>query len=228
MALFRSTSWACVLFFSVPLQEAAKDKPIQELLARKFDWGAEQMDLTLYLTVIQSHYCEGLQLFIDPVAVPDPSKVFFTVKASPEVSVGEALTRDLKTQGLRLTIWESIVLITTEKGKEDFEKSDWTGLSAKALEGRLDLGEKLNTPHDFKICPFDPRKALELLSKKSGVAIDASRIPEEPPSKQGGRPLHPGKASLRAALTCYSRATRITFQVTEKGLTAVPPRQADR
>jgi len=228
MALLRAVSCLWILLGSPSLQDGSKEKQIRDLLDRKFDWSADEWPLTGYISVIQSSCCEGLQFFIDPIAAPEPDNLRFTVKATPGVTVGEALTRDLKTKGLRLAIWEGIVLITTDKGKDDFEKPDWSGLSAKALEGRRELSEKLKVFCDFRICPFDPKKALELLSKTSEVPIDASRISEEPPSKHRGQPLHPGKAGLRAALICFSRATGITFEVTEKGLAAVPRKPSER
>jgi hypothetical protein len=228
MMLLRSLPCLWILLGPVPLQDGSKEKQIRDLLDRKFDWNADEWPLTGYLSIIESNYCEGLQFFIDPIAAPEPDKLRFTVRATPGVTVGEALTRDLKTKGLRLAIWEGIVLITTEKGKEDFEKPDWSGLSAKALEDRRNLLEKLNVSWDFRVSPYDPKKALELLSKTSEVPIDASRIPEESSSKRRGQLLHPAKVSLRVALLCLSRATGITYEVTEKGLAAIPPKASDR
>jgi hypothetical protein len=219
-----------LLLALAPAQESSKDstRQIEQLLARKFDWGAEQTDLTLYLHTIVGFYCDALEFYIDPVAVPDPAGTYFTLEASPRISIGEALTRDLKPKGLRLVIWEGIVVITNEKGKAAFEKPDWSGLSEKVLEGRRDLSQKLGATCDFKICPFDPRKALEQLSRISDVSIDAEQIGEEAASGKRGRLLYPAKAKLRAALICLSRATGITFQVTDKGLLAVPPQKAER
>jgi len=229
MALLKSVSCFWMLLASVLPQDGSPEKKIQELLNRKFDWNAtEGFDLSSYVSIVQGFYCEGLQIFMDPVAVPEPARLTFVLKASDGLTVGEALNRDLKSKGLRFVIWEGIVVITTDKGKEDFEKPDWSGLSVKALEGRRGLSEKLNAPCDFRISPFDPKKALELLSKTSEVPIDATRIPEELPSKYRGRLLHPAKASLRVALICFSRATGITFEATEKGLAAVPSKAANR
>jgi hypothetical protein len=197
----------------------------QRLLAVRMSVSFKDVPLTQWAAFVESMVGEALPFYIDPAEVKEPDKV--TISASEnDKAAGDVLKSSLATRGLAHRIWNGVIVVTTEKGAKEFDKPDWCGLDLKALADRKALVAELNTAHTFEWSPFDPRKAVEVLAKESGVAIDAGALASMKPSEENEYLLFPRKTTLFGALACLSRSTGITFEATKDGkLVARPPKE---
>lgn len=211
------------LFVGVALagavQDPAKqlDKEVETLLDTKV--GVDMRDALLehFIAFIEPLFDLKVPFYIDPVEVKKPDEIL--INATAAGALRDILKESLKTKDLVYRVWNGAIVVTTEKGMKDFEKPEWSGLSLKEIEGRKDkdLGGKLGAVHEFDWSPFDPKKALEVLSKASGLAIDTAGIDSMKPAEENKHLLYPRKTTLYGALVCLSRTTGITFEATKDG-----------
>lgn len=197
------------------------DKALKERLAQTVSMSFDHVPLQELVRFVEEFSGEELPFFLDPVEVKADS-IFVSVAAS--ASLDEILKQELGKQGLIHLVWNGIVVVTTAKGAKNFENVDWCGLAAKKLEGRMELSRKLGEVCEFDWSPYDPKKALEVLSKAGKVSIDASALSGDLAQEEKKDLLYPKKTTLRGALVCLSRATGITFEIAGDGLVAKPPK----
>jgi hypothetical protein len=200
------------------------EKALDKTLSMRLDSSMENVPLEEYISFLETFLQQKLACFIDTAEVRDPSQIMIT--SDGKDTLLEVLKKNLKTVDLVPIAWDGVVVVTTARGAAQFKDSDWCGLSVKALAPHAGLRKSLDTVFDFDWSPFDPKKGLEILSKKSGVAVDASRLSGDEARNPDKHLLYPRKVALRTALVCLARVTGITYEVGKDGtLTALPPKK---
>lgn len=184
------------------------------LMSSQVQIALSEVSLTTVIAFVEGFLEEKLPFYIDPLAVKNVEELLVSYSGGDKLDL--VLRSMLAPHDLVHFVWRGAVVVTTEKGKREFEKADWGGLDKIR-------NPKLDSVYEFDWSPFDPAKALEVLSKSSGLSI---RL--EGTAKEEGRKdlLFPRKVTLRTALLCLSRATRLAFASDGKGgLIARPPQK---
>jgi len=226
MPLTAALGFVLAMALNAAAQEKVGDleKALDKTLSMRIDSSMENVALEDYISFLETFLQQKLACFIDTAEVRDPSQILIT--SDGKDTLLEVLRKNLKTVDLVPITWEGVVVVTTAKGAAQFKDADWCGLSAKALAPHAGLRKILDTVFDFDWSPFDPKKGLEILSKKSGVAVDASRLSGDDAKNPDKHLLYPRKVALRTALVCLARVTGITYEVGKDGtLTALPPKK---
>ena len=201
-----------------------QQKALEKMLSARLDTSMENVGLEDYVSMLERILERKIAFFIDTAEVSDPSLVVIT--SDGKDTMLEVLKKNLKAVNLIPIAWDGVIVVTTAKGAPPFKDTEWCGLTAKALAPHVALREKLDTVYDFDWSPFDPRKGLEILSKKSGVAVDAGRLTGDETRNPDKHLLYPRKVALRTALVCLARVTGITYEVDRDGkLAALPPKK---
>jgi hypothetical protein len=218
------------LVLAMALRAAAQEKvgdlekALDKTLSMRLDSSMENVPLEEYISFLETFLQKKLACFIDAAEVRDPSQIMIT--SDGKDALLEVLKKNLKTVDLVPLPWDGVVVVTTAKGAAQFKDTEWCGLSAKALAPHAELRQKLDTVFDFDWSPFDPRKGLEILSKKSGVAVAADRLSGDDAKNPDKHLLYPHRVALRTALVCLARVTGITYEVGKDGtLKALPPKK---
>jgi hypothetical protein len=224
----RVTAFAFVLAAALDAgaQEKVGDleKALDKTLSMRLDTSMENVALEDYISLLETFLQKKIAFFIDAAEVQDPSAIVIT--SDGKDTMFEVLKKNLKSVDLVPVPWDGVIVVTTAKGAAQFKDADWCGLGAKALAPHAGLRGKLDAVTDFDWSPFDPRKGLEVLSTKSGVAIDASRLSGDEARNPDKHLLYPRRVALRTALVCLARVTGITYEVGKDGtLKALPPKK---
>jgi hypothetical protein len=200
------------------------EKALDKTLSMRLDTSMENVALEDYVSLLETFLGKRIAFFIDTAEVPDPSLIVIT--SDGKDTMLDVLKKNLKAVNLVPIAWDGVIVVTTEKGAAPFKDTEWCGLTAKALAPHAALRQKLETVYDFDWSPFDPRKGLEVLSKKSGVAVGVDRLTSDEAKNPDKHLLYPRKVALRTALVCLARVTGITYEVGKDGtLTALPAKK---
>jgi len=214
------------LSLSASAQEKVGDleKALDKTLSMRLDTSMENVALEDYISLLETFLQQKIAFFIDAAEVQEPESIL--ISSDGKDTMLGVLQKNLKTVNLVPVAWDGVVVVTSAKGAAQFKDMEWCGLGAKALAPHTALRAKLDTVYDFDWSPFDPRKGLEILSKKSGVAVDTSRLTGDEAKNPNKHLLYPRKVALRTALVCLARVTRITYEIGKDGaLTALPPKK---
>src|SRR5688572_6493525 len=216
------------LLFTPPLLQEEKPQTAEDLDKRmrgvlKLEVSLiGKMALPMVLFMFETDHDANLECYADPAAVPDPAKV--TVNFTGTAALEDALKAGLKESKLVHFVWQGVLVITDEKGREAFTEAAWLGFTSKDLKTHETLSKKLMTPGDFAWSPDKPDETLAEFAKKSGVTIDTAALKGVELKKEGRGMLSPGSTTLWGALAFFSRTTGVRFQITkEGGLAAKPP-----
>src|SRR5689334_16818011 len=183
------------------------EKALDKTLSMRIDTSMENVGLEDYVSMLETFLQKKIAFFIDAAEVQDPSNIVIT--SDGKDTMLEVLKKNLKSVDLVPVPWDGVVVVTTPKNAGLFKDADWCGLGAKALAPHAALRRQLDTVFDFDWSPFDPRKGLEVLSKKSGVAVDTSRLSGDEARNPDKHLLYPRRVALRTALACLARVTGI-------------------
>jgi hypothetical protein len=200
------------------------EKALDKTLSMRLDSSMENVPLEDYVGMLESFLQKKIAFFIDAAEVRDPGTIVIT--SDGKDTMLEVLKKNLKVVDLVPVACDGVLVVTTAKGVAQFKDTEWSGLTAQALAPHAALRQKLDTVYDFDWSPFDPRKGLEVLSKKAGVAVDLDRLSGEQARNPDKQLLYPRKVALRTALLCLARVTGISYEIRKDGtLTANPPKK---
>jgi len=191
--------------------ETALDK----LLSSRLDSSMENVALEDYASFLENFLQKKIAFFIDAAEVPNPGVIVIT--SDGKDTMLEVLKKNLKVVNLVPVAWDGVIVVTTPKGAAQFKDTEWCGLTAKALAPHAALRQNMETVYDFDWSPFDPRKGLEVLSTKSGVAVNVDRLTGDEIKNPDKHLLYPRKVALRTALVCIARVTGVTMKSARTG-----------